>query len=545
MKKSVKKKTDRYVQFRNRTNSANYRDKKAIIAQFNKSVREYKRFSEVYSGGDEELASSKLHDAGTDLYMCCEWALKNYLYRRYDEQSATHEIPSYSREYKINQLSTKTATIGFLLDELENIGIPTTVTIGIDSQKIIKNAQIVNNGPKHDRKIPDPNLYKASLEEVRKIIRYYVDENAELELIDDSLYGDGKAWYEILEDTSEFNSAYSYVLVTRRVESTAIRGLFSLKWDLVIDMDPDSDINGLAHNYTCITGIIPRVCTLDAVNARRKFSFSHIPYWIMANGTSDASDSVVDPKKWGTAHGKYLPSLLEEFHKEYAKPVKAFVYPVENERNLRKIVDTFNDVYDSGDEINFCVLSADREYSSIDDENFKISTLSIEEFAEHLDKYNQNSKFVSGRIKRELPSENGKRVLLDENFVTELGDSFDTVFIDIDQEDELDSEKCSRIAFYKGIQKISWYGLREHFDVIQPEQKKIEDGITQDMKDRGRLLRKVYYVPGIGGTTLMRRLAWEFRERYPTFILNRLNDRRERICRKSTTLHIVRFDFCR
>lgn len=40
MKKRVKKKTDRFVQFKNRMNSVNYRDKKAIIDQFNKSVRE-------------------------------------------------------------------------------------------------------------------------------------------------------------------------------------------------------------------------------------------------------------------------------------------------------------------------------------------------------------------------------------------------------------------------------------------------------------------------------------------------------------------------
>lgn len=524
MKKSIKRKTDRYVQFRNSTNSINYRDKKAIIDQFNKSVREYKRFSEVYSGGDEELASSKLRDAGTDLYMCCEWAIKNCLYRKYDEQLAAHKISPNYREYKVNQLSTKSATIKYLLNELEDICISSTDIIDIDFQKIIRNAQEVNNNPKHNRTIPDPSLYKTTLEEVRKIIKYFVDENAEMEFVNDFLYGEDKAWYEILDDTSEFNSAFSYVLITRRIESIAIKGLFSLKWDLIIDMDPDSDINGLAYNYTNVTGISPRIRTLDFVNSRKKFSFSHIPYWIMANGTSDIPDSVVDPKKWGAAHGKYLTNLLQEFHKEYSKPVKAFVYPLENERNLRKIVDTFNDVYDSGDEIDFYVLSAGGEHSFIDDENFKISSLNIEEFAESIGKYNQDNKFTSGMIKREIPSESGKRAMLDENFVTELGDSFDTIFIDIDQEDELDSEKCSRVAFYKGAQEISWYGLREHFDVIQPEQKKIEEKITQDMKDRGRLLRKVYYVPGIGGTTLMRRLAWEFRERYPTLILNRLNE---------------------
>lgn len=524
MKKNIKKKTDRFIQFRNTANSVNYRDKTAIINQFNKSVMEYKRFIEVYSGGDEELASAKLHNAGTDLYMCCEWALKNYIYRRYDEQLDIHEISSQDREQKINELSSRKATIKHLLDELKDVGVPSVITFGIDCQKILENARMVNNGPKHNRTIPDPDLYKESLEEIRKIIRHYVDENAELELINDSLYGDGKAWYEILEDTSEFNSVYSYILITKKIESIDVEGLFSQKWDLVIDMDPDSDIAGLAYSYTCVTGINPKIRILDAVNSRRKIPFSHIPYWVMANGTSDIPDSVVDPKKWGAAHGKYLANLLEQFQKEYSKPVKAFVYPMDDEKNLRKIVDTFNDVYDGGDEIDFCVLSANREYSFIDDENFKISALSIEEFAENLGKYNKHNKFVTSLIKRELPSENGKRVSLDENFMAELGDSFTTVFIDADREDELDSEKCSRVAFYKGIREISWYGLREQFDVIQPEQKKIEEKILQDMKDRVRILRKVYYIPGIGGTTLMRRLAWEFRERYPTLILNRLNE---------------------
>ena len=524
MKKSVKKKADRFVQFKNRTNSVNYRDKKEIIDQFNKSVMKYKRFVDVYKGGDEELASDKLHDAGTYLYMSCEWALKNYLYRRYNEQLTNGEISVSMKTKKVDQLSTKAATIVFLLDELKNYGKPLPSDAGIECSSIRGNAKIVNNGPKHDGTIPDPNLYKESLEEVRKIIKTYVDDKAELDYIDDSIYGDGKAWYEIMEDTSEFNSAYSYVLITKRLESISLKGLFSIKWDLVIDMDSDSDINGLAYSYTRVTGINPRVRSLDAANARKKFLYSHMPYWILANGTSDIPDSIVDPSKWGTAHGRYLTTLLEEFHREYTKPVKAFVYPIDNERNLRKIIDTFNDVYDSGDSIDFYVLSPGREYSSIDEENFKISSMNIGEFSENLEKYNLDSEFVSAMLKRQIPSENGSQITLDDGFITELGDSFDTVFIDVDREDELDSEKCNRLNFYKGIQEISWYGLREHFDIIQPEQKRIEDKISQDMKDRGRLLRRVCYVPGIGGTTLMRRLAWEFRTSYPTFILNRLNE---------------------
>ena len=524
MNKSRKKKTDRYAQFKNRTNSSNYRDSKAVIDQFNKSVREYKRFSEVFNGGDEDLAASKLHDAGTDLYMCCEWALKNYLFRRYNEQLKLGEIPPHAREYKINGLSAKTATIKYLLEELEDIGIPSPNNIGINVSRIVHNAKVVNNRPKHERTIPDPKLYKESLNEIRRIVKSYVDENAGLELIDDSLYGNGDSWYEILEDTSDFNSAYSYVLITKRIDSLDVSGLFSQKWDLVIDMDPDSEISGLVNRYTNLTGINPRIRLLDGVNSRKKFSFSHIPYWVMANGTSDAPETIVDSKKWGGAHGKYLTTLLEEFHKEYTKPIKAFVYPFDSEKNMQKVVDAFNDVYDSGEEVDFIVLSAEEEYNSIDDENFKIYGLSFEDFSENLDLYNRDNQFIGGIIKHEFPAERGKRILIDESFSTELEDSFDAVYIDIDREDENEPDKCSQSIFYKGIQEISWYGLREHFDVMLPDQKVIEDKINQDMKDRGRLLGKVYYVPGIGGTTLMRRLAWEYRESYPTLILNRLNE---------------------
>ena len=119
MKKGVKKKTDRYVQFRNTTNGINYRDNNVIVLQFNKSVMKYKRFADVYNGGDEELASIQLHDAGTELYMGCEWALKNYLYRRYNEQYAINEISNQERIQNVDQLSSSKATIFYLIQELE------------------------------------------------------------------------------------------------------------------------------------------------------------------------------------------------------------------------------------------------------------------------------------------------------------------------------------------------------------------------------------------------------------------------------------------
>ena len=72
--KSKRKKMDKFINFMNNANDSNYRDKEVIIRQFNKSVRKYKRFDEIYNAGDKEHSFSKLHEAGTMLYMCCEWA---------------------------------------------------------------------------------------------------------------------------------------------------------------------------------------------------------------------------------------------------------------------------------------------------------------------------------------------------------------------------------------------------------------------------------------------------------------------------------------
>lgn len=61
------------------------------------------------------------------------------------------------------------------------------------------------------------------------------------------------------------------------------------------------------------------------------------------------------------------------------------------------------------------------------------------------------------------------------------------------------------------------------------------------MKDRGRLLKRVCYEPGVGGTTLMRRIAWELSEQYPTMILQKYNEQTAKNIQKYMILHIIKY----
>ena len=515
-------KNDKYMGVVTGNSNTNYKDTKIVINQFNKSILNFKKFEESCFGGDVNLSFSRLHEAGTNLYMSCEWALKNYLSRKYDELYNSNTITNDVFLTKTGNLENRTATLKYLIDELSNYESSIIASKGINLETVLKNARNVNNAPKHNGELCDPQPFKDSVCEIRKIIINFVDKDANLDIIDDSIWGNGKEWEEILDKTLDFNKGYTYVLISNRV-NTPLNGIFSIKWDLVIDMDPDSENNGLQRMFSDKTNRTPHIKLLDSVGSKSDFLFSNNTYWVMANGVYSDSATISDMQNWRYDHGRYLTSLVENFRKEYPQKVKAFVYPMESESVLRRIIESFNDAYANIDSIEFFVLSAKDEYPSIEDGNFRIFKFTLEDFDMNLEKKYNGELDNSAKTTKMFPSEHDF-TRIDEVFDLELSDFFEPVYINIDMEDENDSSKRKRIDFYKGEKVVSWYGIREGFDVINPEQKNIIQKISQDITDRGRVLKKVYYIPGIGGTTLMRRIAWELREKSPTLILNRMSE---------------------
>ncbi|MBD5448889.1 MAG: hypothetical protein HDR28_01765 [Lachnospiraceae bacterium] len=518
----MKRKSRGYQSFLMRTGNINYRDTAQIVEQFNSSVSSYKRFASVLKAGDDGLAARKLHEAATRLYQCVEWALKNYLDKRYNEMETLGSFSQSTRILKVEELSRKNTNLIYLVNEFKKVSSPKYVTFGINVDIIVKNAADVNNLPKHNAAVPDPNAYRISINEVRKIIVNYLDTSEKLDLIDDTIFGEGKSWYELSENTADFSTAYSYILITNRLQDVNYQGLFSINWDMIIDFDSSSDIDGLIRRYQTNTHIKPWIKILSKIESKKKITHSNMPYWVLANGTADIPESVVSIEKWKNKTGKYLGDLLENFHKEYTKPAKVFMVPIGNEKATEKITDAFTDIYDEN--VDFAMLSADSDYSNIDLENFKTYKLTLKEFSNNLQIAFADKTIVQGTIKYEIPAEEDNKFEISESYMSELRDSFEIVYLDCALADEKDALKTSRINFYCGNTEISWYGLREQFDVIRAGKETIINKINEDMKDRGRLLRKVYYEPGMGGTTLLRRIAWEMREKYPTMILKKCNE---------------------
>lgn len=403
------KKSQKFSRFIASANSVNYRNDAIIVEKFNESVSKYKRFVDINAAGDEELASDKLRDAGTDLYQSCEWALKNCLYKSAIERFECSVISAEEKGNEIDFLSKKDTNLYKLIDAFKSKINPAYSSFGINLDVILQGAQKTNNGPKHNATVPDPNIYKKAVGEIRKIIKNYVVD-AELDLIEDSIYGSQNVWYELLEETNDFSDAYHYVLVTKQVNNINVKGLFSRKWDLIIDFDAESDVAGLEREYTQLCGVVPWIRMLNKTEANRKFSMSNLPYWIMANGCADAPDTIVDESKWKSKYGRHLSDVLEKFHEIYTKPVKVFIYPVDNEKNLERVIEAFDDVYES-DDADYYVLSAQVEYSRIDNENFRILPLKFEDFCNNLLIHYEADSFIAKSFKNQLPNANKDMVL--------------------------------------------------------------------------------------------------------------------------------------
>ena len=432
------------------------------------STRQYiKRLNMQYVDTNRDLFKFLKHERLQILHISKE-LLK-------EEQKLADEENTKEIQNKLNEINNQISSLNYVASALENVNI---------------------------------ELSELSVDNEDQKIRFIAGESDAGKLLDNltlsfstgdnllSIGGDGRnnqiflaTW--IAKQNIQKNVDHVTFYATKTISNINVKGLFSRKWDLVIDFDYDSDVTGLEKEYTKICGVVPWIRMLTKTEANRKFSISNLPYWIMANGCADDPDTIIDESRWKSKYGRYLSDVLEKFHEMYTKPVKVFIYPIDNEKNLERVVEAFDDVYESGDDADYYVLSAQGEYSRIDNGNFRILPLKFKEFCDNLLIHYEADRFIAKSYENQLPTVNKEMVLISEAFAAELRDSFEVVYVGVDRQEEYDATKTSRNYFYRGDIPISWYGLNHNFDVVRKIKTSIIDKIKTDMQDRGRLLKRV------------------------------------------------------
>ncbi len=510
-------------EFRNETKKQDYTNTATVVSELISAINKYKEFELQKAGGDMDRASEKLIAAGTQAYQAMEHAYKNYIYWHYEGQYQAGFIGwrQRDRETAFESLD-HFDTHSDLKDKFCVIEKEPKANLDL----ILNGADLSGNKPKHDARVPDHVALKAQLVEMVKFFRAYLDPDAHYPSLSASFAGEQYAWQEFKEKVGGFGSEYQYMLVAPSYldDQYDLAALFHVNWDLILDFNPDTDMNGIMEAFIQERNISPNSRMLSADKKRECFQLTAYPQWIRANGISGNPESVKTSFfNWKMKYGFHLSDMLMRFREVYPKYLKVVVLPGIGKSYLEYIVDQImamsydeetGNIYgvdivlleDSG-------IGLEEEYS-----NVSRSALRLTDFLREL-RNSPVSDLGLDDIKT-LPGvqdPNG----LSRDLCAKLENFCQPIYLGIQEtEPEGDVEE-----FYRAQRPISWRELGGGKDLRRAVYaESIYSKLETVLQSRPRSYYNINYKPGYGGTTMLRRIAWDFHGRYPTVLLQRYDE---------------------
>ncbi len=508
-----------------------YSDKSTILFEIASSITAYKEYQMLYIGRDVSRQAHSLRTSGTKAFIAMELAYKYCLYRKYKEAFMGRVMQQSTYDSKLSYLSSRKCNHYYLQQEFllyENTDI--------DLEMILRSAKSCNNLIKHEDGIPDPHELRLALNEISRFIKKFIEPSFSMPTFENSVSGISNAWTEFFRDVDSFGDSNTYILIAPENigdPNHELKNLFNINWDMVIDFCPSSDTNGLECLYENTTKIRAHIRDFSALSCSQTIHLSQATYWVMANGFIDQSNTITQtPLAWINRYSNNALGFFKKFRSIYPKRAKVIIMQGVNAQILTQIVTALTSAYLYIDantqaeryEIEFFLLSGDDQYLQINENisvNFNRTLLKLNELLEHLNIRNHYSSH--NQIKRAIPG-NEYPIELDEDFYVKFSEFGDLVHLNIENTPKVISDPKQ---FYIGAKPISWIGLRQQIDVLRYSYTHVyKEKISENMQKRTRVLFVFDYTAGFGGTTLLRRIAWDFHNAYPVVILHDYNHNR-------------------
>ncbi len=495
-----------------------FRNESKIVATFNSSKSHFMAY-EKFKDIDLEKAQDNLNTSGIKLYEVFEWALKHYLYNRYQKLVSEGKMSqNNANKKKRGLLKAKysyngriiNVTTEYLCEEMKLYADPV-----IDDsclEKIKNNRWGVNNGQKHMALDVDPSKYQDSFKEVRSIILKYIDSNAPIQIQQSPEYGK-------LQQENGFwkkNPKYDLALVIDNVDNLSkyeLELIAAIPWRIVFDFNKASTVNGVENAYESLHGYQPYYFDPFKPSNTEFNLMAESPYWFFANGRNDLPETLAeDSRRWRQKYQSELIPALKKFHKTFSKQLRVVIINGEYYK-IRELVTAIDTCYEDNYKISF--LSNETQFEELCDEYKKVLTkypMSIKEFVSGLNNFSSLLGLKKENAGYNIIGKDGAVSISLERYshLTILHDK-----IDIESENPYPKED-----FLKAKEPISWYGIKngyainrnKHFSTICSE-------ITERCRNLPYSILEVRHNPGAGGTTLARQVAYHMSKVYPVVML--------------------------
>ena len=307
------------------------------------------------------------------------------------------------------------------------------------------------------------------------------------------------------------SSANIAVVDSDTLDDEAIARFVRLGWDLVVEINPQTDVAGCWASTTSDTDRVHRLRLpgQDLLFGRNS------TLWLAAAGLSDVDPAspVSDLKGWRKRYLRFVTEAFEALARHTAKPVTVACFGTPG-RAQRAVGEAAVDVFD--DRARLVVVS---DTGAGDLADYAADVVHCEPSA--LLRVIGPVSAVGDLVRRPtLPSADGPKLVPDE-VISRLGDTAQLLHSEVGVEN--DSADADIGTFYRG-RPISWFELDLDLDVPRRVTDDMLVRVTDALEQRDTLRIMLGHSPGAGGTTVARRIAWRIKDTYPTVVVRNISD---------------------
>lgn len=322
-----------------------------------------------------------------------------------------------------------------------------------------------------------------------------------------------------------------HVLLIDSVESVdndVIKYITNIKWDLIIDFDSKSKEEGFYNKvYEKLSEkqSIRELIHKDAII--QDYRGENLVRWYPINGVEPYDeiyniDDFIELRRWKRTNIINLRKMLENMRKENSRENIKIVMCLENLSNKEFFMDEIDQLYQ--DNVEYIVINKEECKEKIKGYDIVQIKLNKQEFFDAIREITKNvvneeikDIRLPKNIKSTLDRSSCNISLKDYRWIEEELELVHLDIIALENEINKDSE-----SFYKG-NIITWGQVNIHCDIDRSITENIKSKILLDLHSEKTTTINLFYIPGAGATTIVRRLAWDIHTKYPTVLIKSIS----------------------
>lgn len=488
-----------------------------IVDNFNDAINHLGKAVATSKEGDIPKAQRELVDCSIKIYSSLEWSMKNYLSAIFND-SILHD-----REIKIIEGSGFFPKFSLFQSNVS----PSFEESDINPDPVLTLRQSVRNNPEHSGFIPYYNSIIEVLEEVKKIISCYIDSTAtfsDLPSIEQSDIPEDNNWSRFYKACESFNNNINYILLTNSntdYDPEKYKYLGLLDWSLIIDFNPNTETEGFYKNASPEISKRKKI-HLNTLNDFISFSQYNTCYWLAANGLLGREDTITNNyRNWSRKYSNFLDDYFQKFFSTIGDAPTVVVIMWDEKDYVRKLCELIDIQAGEKCKYIFASDSSVKIENVINTYNGSFIQTSIPQIADgvlRIRNFLTDSDFDEQYI---LPARDETFVTLSREHYLWIEEDFHVVHRNIIDKSLVNfDEKAEMLKFFKGGE-ISWEGLQLNHDIARDKTTSIKRMFEKFLRERKTKIIDFNHYPGIGGTTLCKKIAWQLRDEHPVLIMKK------------------------